>query len=190
MFSNVSIFFSASCDLLWSIWQVGYLLGLGDRHPSNLMLDRHRYISPCSMPFFAHLGWRIDCWLQISWYPYNFLFHVHNIYGFKISRHAFLSFSFYSKLFPKQEFITDIETKITNFVFWTSNWDMQWEDSSYWLWGLFWGLHESRKVSWEGKAVCMNTCSKIHNDIICRTMSLMDEIIWIVCDSHFYVLIM
>lgn len=22
-------------------WQVGYLLGLGDRHPSNLMLDRY-----------------------------------------------------------------------------------------------------------------------------------------------------
>lgn len=111
MFSNVSIFFSASCDLLWSIWQVGYLLGLGDRHPSNLMLDRHRYISPCSMPFFAHLGWRIDCWLQISWYPYNFLFHVHNIYGFKISRHAFLSFSFYSKLFPKQEFIHTLKPR-------------------------------------------------------------------------------
>lgn len=27
-------------------WQVGYLLGLGDRHPSNLMLDRHRYSCP------------------------------------------------------------------------------------------------------------------------------------------------
>jgi hypothetical protein len=25
-------------------FQVGYLLGLGDRHPSNLMLDRYRYI--------------------------------------------------------------------------------------------------------------------------------------------------
>ena len=24
--------------------QVGYLLGLGDRHPSNLMLHRYRYI--------------------------------------------------------------------------------------------------------------------------------------------------
>lgn len=23
------------------LWQVGYLLGLGDRHPSNLMLDRY-----------------------------------------------------------------------------------------------------------------------------------------------------
>lgn len=39
-------FVHASCHLLWSKWQVGYLLGLGDRHPSNLMLDRHRYISP------------------------------------------------------------------------------------------------------------------------------------------------
>ena len=27
-------------------FQVGYLLGLGDRHPSNLMLNRHRFV-PC-----------------------------------------------------------------------------------------------------------------------------------------------
>lgn len=26
---------------------VGYLLGLGDRHPSNLMLDRYRYGGVC-----------------------------------------------------------------------------------------------------------------------------------------------
>lgn len=31
-------------------FQVGYLLGLGDRHPSNLMLDRYRYIFRTILP--------------------------------------------------------------------------------------------------------------------------------------------
>ena len=32
-----------SCPIIhtWLLTQVGYILGLGDRHPSNLMLDRY-----------------------------------------------------------------------------------------------------------------------------------------------------
>lgn len=35
-------------DLNDSCGQVGYLLGLGDRHPSNLMLDRQRLVYTCT----------------------------------------------------------------------------------------------------------------------------------------------
>lgn len=35
----------AEVYIFWVAFQVGYLLGLGDRHPGNIMLHQYRYNS-------------------------------------------------------------------------------------------------------------------------------------------------
>jgi len=56
-------------DLNDSWGQVGYLLGLGDRHPSNLMLDRQRLVYTCTSfnLFFKKLYNKIEVTVLRGW---------------------------------------------------------------------------------------------------------------------------